>query len=357
VKLRIGILLALVSTLAMAEDGAVLKLVPITGLPEGVIVASFDVLKTEAINRLVVETRDREGVVSFYSFDYVDNTLHGRLGGVAALPMRFQDPNRAVPSNRTIVGIPEADRYWVVGGMNSPVAYNQFLTAVPLPERRFADVSTAEHVDLPPARAALAIEYVVTDVNRAALSRCVLEPNLIRTSERMTAVSAGWILAQGDSYLLVGLATDAGADPWPVFYRLYSQSMELVYQSDSVLLIDPNRFPQPVSVDLTGDGEAEIVTFSNAPNGPPIVVLQPGPGNPSGNRMLALNDCDTRMNGEDVVALQRELERRGHSVGPSGTDGWYGPDTRAAVVAFQRSSNLLVSGVVDDATWRKLELR
>ncbi|MCK4513956.1 MAG: peptidoglycan-binding protein, partial [Spirochaetaceae bacterium] len=357
VKLRIGILLVFVATLALAQDGATLKVVPITGLPEGSVISSFDLLETEGLNRLVVEIRDRDGIVSFYTFDYVDGTLHGRMGGVTALPMHFRDPSRAVPSNRTIAGIPKASRYWAIGGMNSPVAHDQFLTAVPLAERRFVDASTPEHAALPPVRAGLSIEYVLTDVNNVALSRCVLEPNLIRTSERMTAVSAEWILAQGRQYLLVGLATDAAAEPWPLFYRLYSQSMELVFQSNPVLLIDPNRYPQPVSVDLTGDGEAEIVTFSNTADGSPMVVLQPRPGDPMGHRMLALNDCDTRMNGDDITALQRELERRGYSVGPFGVDGWYGPDTRSAVVAFQRSADLLVSGVVDDATWRLLGFR
>ncbi|MEE8440189.1 MAG: peptidoglycan-binding domain-containing protein [Spirochaetia bacterium] len=353
--LRIGILFAFVSTLASAQDAATLRVVPITGLPEGSVIASFDFLETEAMNRLVVEIRDRNNIVSFYTFDYVDGALHGRVGGVAALPVRFQDPTRAVPSSRTIAGIPEASRYWVVGGIDSPI--DQYLTAVPLPERRFVDVSRAEHPELPPAGAGLSIEYVVTDVNGDALSRCVLEPNLVRTSERVTAVSAEWILAQGRRYLLVGLATDAGAGPWPLFYRLYSQSMELVYQSGPILLIDPNRYPQPVGMDLTGDGEAEIVTFSNTPDGSSFVVLQPGPGDPTGNRILALNDCDMRMNGEDIAGLQRELERRGYSVGPSGVDGWYGPDTRAAVVAFQRSAGLLVSGVVDGTTWRMLGIR
>ena len=356
-KLRIGIFLALVSTLAFAQDGASLTVVPVTGLPEGSVIASFDVLETEAINRLVLQTRDRDGIVSFYTFDYVDGTLHGRVGGVAAVPVRFRDPAHAVPSNRTIIGVADAGRYWPVGGLESPVAHDQFVTSVPLPERRFADVSTADYPEMPPARAGLSIEYVVADVNQAALSRCVLEPNLIRTSERMTAVSAGWILSQGRPYLLVGLATDAGAEPWPLFYRLYSPSMELVFQSRALLLIDPNRYPQPIGVDLTGDGEGEIVTFSNAPEGSPIVVLQPGAGDPAGHRMLALNDCDTRMNGDDVVALQRELERQDYSVGPLGIDGWYGPATRAAVVAFQRGAGLLVSGVVDDATWRLLGFR
>jgi peptidoglycan hydrolase-like protein with peptidoglycan-binding domain len=63
------------------------------------------------------------------------------------------------------------------------------------------------------------------------------------------------------------------------------------------------------------------------------------------------------MNGADVTALQRELERRNFNVGPYGFDGWYGPDTRAAVVAFQRSAGLIVSGVVDQTSWQLLGFR
>jgi peptidoglycan hydrolase-like protein with peptidoglycan-binding domain len=62
------------------------------------------------------------------------------------------------------------------------------------------------------------------------------------------------------------------------------------------------------------------------------------------------------MNGPDVVGLQRALERRGFSVGRYGIDGWYGPDTRAAVVAFQRREGLPVTGVADEATWEALDL-
>ena len=62
------------------------------------------------------------------------------------------------------------------------------------------------------------------------------------------------------------------------------------------------------------------------------------------------------MNGPDVVRLQRALEGRGFSVGPHGLDGWYGPDTRAAVIRFQRAAGLAVTGVVDDRVWDLLGL-
>ena len=52
--------------------------------------------------------------------------------------------------------------------------------------------------------------------------------------------------------------------------------LDIQYQTGVVLHMDPNRFPQPVLADLTGDGENEIVVFSSAGNEPPVAALQPG---------------------------------------------------------------------------------
>lgn len=54
------------------------------------------------------------------------------------------------------------------------------------------------------------------------------------------------------------------------------------------------------------------------------------------------------MSGEDVKAIQRGLEARGFSVGKSGIDGVYGPDTAAAVKRMQ--SMILATGEVDRLT-------
>jgi hypothetical protein len=274
----------------------------------------------------------------------------------AGIPARFNDPVTAVPSEREISGVDGYDRFRTVGSARSPLAHEQYVTAVSLTERRFADVSAALHPELPPAEAALATEYIVTDATGLALSRCVIEPNLVRTGERLTAISADWILAQGRPHLLVGFGSDAGAGPWPIFYRLYNPRMQLVWQTEPVLMVDPNRAPQPVMSDLNGDGAEEIVVFSNMGTGPALAVLQPDRADVAGNRVLALAGCGQRMNGADVVELQRVLERRGYTVGPHGIDGWYGPDTRAAIIAFQRDQDLPVTGVVDAATWHRLGL-
>ena len=53
--------------------------------------------------------------------------------------------------------------------------------------------------------------------------------------------------------------------------------------------------------------------------------------------------------GQAVVSVQRRLGVR--------ATGWYGPMTRTAVAAFQRRQGLPATGVVEAATWRRLDAR
>jgi len=58
-----------------------------------------------------------------------------------------------------------------------------------------------------------------------------------------------------------------------------------------------------------------------------------------------------------VATLQRELVRRGYLTMPAGVVfGFYGDLTQAAVMDFQRSNNLRVTGMVGDITWGALGL-
>jgi len=66
------------------------------------------------------------------------------------------------------------------------------------------------------------------------------------------------------------------------------------------------------------------------------------------------------MSGADVIEVQKLLVSAGFNVGKSGIDGYYGPDTKAAVIAFQQRHKdengkpLEVDGVVGSHTWWSL---
>lgn len=59
------------------------------------------------------------------------------------------------------------------------------------------------------------------------------------------------------------------------------------------------------------------------------------------------------MYGNDVAEVQSVLNRAGFSAGA--VDGAFGPQTREAVVRFQRRFGLMPDGVIGPATWRVLE--
>src|ERR1700758_1478590 len=57
------------------------------------------------------------------------------------------------------------------------------------------------------------------------------------------------------------------------------------------------------------------------------------------------------LNGHPIKTLQYLLRARGHSVA---VDGDFGPQTDAAVKAFQTSKGLTANGTVDSQTWGAL---
>jgi N-acetylmuramoyl-L-alanine amidase len=66
-------------------------------------------------------------------------------------------------------------------------------------------------------------------------------------------------------------------------------------------------------------------------------------------RNLTLGD-----RGREVSDVQKRLRAQGFVLGNEGVDGFYGPNTRRAVCAFQQRRDLLVDGEVGDNTWREL---
>jgi hypothetical protein len=64
---------------------------------------------------------------------------------------------------------------------------------------------------------------------------------------------------------------------------------------------------------------------------------------------------EPRMSGEAVVSLQRRLIELGYELPEYGIDGWYGPETEAAVKEFQLRNGLKVDGYVGPITWACLK--
>lgn len=55
----------------------------------------------------------------------------------------------------------------------------------------------------------------------------------------------------------------------------------------------------------------------------------------------------------DVTEVQKILQGQGYNVGP--IDGNFGPQTKAAVIAFQKSKGLMPDGIVGPDTWNALK--
>ncbi|MHB9053120.1 MAG: N-acetylmuramoyl-L-alanine amidase [Thermoleophilia bacterium] len=58
--------------------------------------------------------------------------------------------------------------------------------------------------------------------------------------------------------------------------------------------------------------------------------------------------------GKEVLDVQSRLCSLGYNVGTDGVDGYFGEDTRSAVLTFQQTSGLVADGIVADNTWCEL---
>lgn len=57
--------------------------------------------------------------------------------------------------------------------------------------------------------------------------------------------------------------------------------------------------------------------------------------------------------GEEVKKIQAILQGQGYNVGP--VDGLFGPQTQAAIQAFQKTKGLIPDGIVGPLTWQALQ--
>lgn len=85
---------------------------------------------------------------------------------------------------------------------------------------------------------------------------------------------------------------------------------------------------------------------------PPVVIVTPpaGPAAPPVPATISGPNLKRGSAGARVALVQQRLLSLGYSLGKSGADGKFGPDTETAVKAFQRSNGLGVDGIVGPAT-------
>jgi Putative peptidoglycan binding domain len=105
-----------------------------------------------------------------------------------------------------------------------------------------------------------------------------------------------------------------------------------------------------------GQGNNDVLVVLNASKlvrlGGPALLIAPGQAPSAEPRLLMLKS--PMMSGPDVQAVQRALNQRNNA--GLATDGAYGPQTRDAVVNWQRREHLEVDGVVGPQTRASLGL-
>jgi hypothetical protein len=349
-----GVLLFVVWA-AIAQEVPVITDFTVTGLPERGRVTSYSLARLEDRELLAIEMTAEDGISALYLLEPVRDEFRARLIGPSLLPGVFVtvEPMRRV--TREIAGGPAGRRYWTVGGGEDPFGSSRLLSAPVLEELSTAGMSGERWPETPDLSSGLGIYHVVLAPGGSLTQVCLLEPNMVEPSERITTAGAWAVNVLGEEMLLVTMIAPVEQPDAELFLRIYSGDLELVYQSPPIVQVDTNRLADLLAADVTGDGTDEYIVFGTSPDSRPVVILgveRKG----EGPRTISLNSCGTRMNGDDVGLLQQELERRGFSVGEHGIDGWFGPDTRAAVIRFQRSSGLPVTGVVTVVEWETLGL-
>ena len=326
-------------------------MLPITGLPAGLDLQGYGVFESRSGTLLVTEQRSPDGTLAYFTFDPVGSALQARVVGPQSLPGEMLGPPTHTPTQRSVGGA--TGRFWVVDAEFAPERAPMLVSAPHLASLRALPVSGGQWQLSPRQDSELALRHLVLRPDGSAQRECVIEPNITAAQDRMTTFGAWWVPVFDEPHLLVGMVYSSPGDGPNGGFRLYNPDMELVSETTGVVQIDPGAAPDLVLLDLTGDAALEIVVMgASVPDGPPLAVLEAVRG--QGVPVFGFHLCSVRANGPGVSRLQTLLERAGYSVGRSGIDGWYGPDTRAAVIRLQRDQNLPVSGVVTRAVWSAL---
>jgi len=345
-RLLAFVLIGLASLPLRAQFPIRLERIPIEIPTTTASIEGLAVVETESGSMLVAEMLV-EDVRAFYMFVWTGDALVSQVIGPRTIPARFEPPPTHQPESRAFSG--EAGRYWGVAGIEYQRNKNEryWVSAPRLSELVYAEVTQGEYPLTPPLESALALNLFVQRPSGKVERACTLEPNLLAVEDRLTTLGASWIRPIDERYLVVPVGTTGTSGVGSVAIWLFDEAYRLQAVTGFDATYDVNRLPEHFQVDLTGDGVDELVIASTAaPGEEPIVVyrIERFTGQ---SRILHFSSCGPRMQGDDVAALQRALEKAGYSVGPYGIDGWYGPDTRAAVIRYQRAQGLQPTGVFD----------
>lgn len=113
--------------------------------------------------------------------------------------------------------------------------------------------------------------------------------------------------------------------------------------------------PAPASADSQrGSGSGSSMELTEVPPAPPASPSPPSPppplpAPPSGSQTSPPPAPARRSIGGSIQNAQIALQRLGYDPGP--IDNAYGPQTRNAIMKFQRSQHLPVTGILDRDTW------
>lgn len=101
--------------------------------------------------------------------------------------------------------------------------------------------------------------------------------------------------------------------------------------------------------DLMSKLSSVVASATQPPAAPPAAPAPAAPATEEGGQGPVLK---RGLTGEPVTKLQERLGQLGFD--PGGVDGQFGPNTDAAVKAFQQSRGIDVDGIVGPQTWNKL---